>query len=364
MTVKELREKAKELGLTGFWRMKKEELEEFIQSAEIKIRVMEEEQLKKIISEDVEIIQYADTEEWENIRGNGIGGSDAGAIIGVNPYKSIIDVYIDKTKGSDFKGNKYTHWGHNLESIIFKEFQNMHKESFCYEVPFTMKKNCLVANVDGMVYEPDKGWGVVEIKTANAFAGKEWSEETIPDSYFAQVQHYLAVTGLQYAYIACLIGGNTYKEFFIERSEEDIELIKNKCTEFWYENILKEIPPMPDGSEAYSKYLLKESEESLEEVVELEELNDKAEEYKNIKNEIEELEKKKKLVEQEILKEMNDNSCKKAKAGDYKFTIVCQNRKSVDKKTMEKENKELVDQYKQVESLYTVTKETKFLKVS
>ena len=360
MTLKELRAKAKELGLTGFWRMNKAELEDFIKTAETKIREMDEEQLKNIIPDDVEIIHYSDTEEWEDIRGNGIGGSDSGAIIGVNPFKSAIDVYIDKTKGSGFKGNKYTHWGHNLEPVVFKEFQKIHNDFYCYEVPFTMKKDCLVANVDGMCYDMEKGWGVVEIKTANAFAGKEWNGETVPDSYYAQVQHYLAVTGLNYAYIACLIGGNTYKEFFVERAENDIELIKSKCTEFWENNVLKRIPPMPDGTEAYSKYLLSETEELSDEVLELDTIEDKGQEYKAIKDEIEALEKKKKLIEQEILKTMTDNDCKKAKSENFKFTIVCQNRSNFDKKRFFAENEEL----QELEKVYTTTKETKFLKVS
>ena len=360
MTLKELREKAKSLGLTGFWRMRKEELEQFIKTAEAKIREMDEGQLRDIIPQDVEIIHYSDTEEWEDIRGNGIGGSDAGAVVGVNPYKSIIDVYIDKTQGSDFKGNKYTHWGHNLESVIFKEFQRLHDDFFCYEVPFTMKKGCLVANVDGMCYDLARGWGVVEIKTANLFAGKEWKGETIPDSYYAQVQHYLAVTGLEYAYVACLVGGNDYKEFYIERNEEDIELIIKKSTEFWEENILKRIPPMPDGTEAYSKYLLSEADDTLEEVLELDSIEDKAEEYKAIKNEIDALEKKKKLIEQEIIKTMNDNGCKKAKSENHKFTIVFQNRATFDKKRFFAENEELQAMEKQ----YTTVKESKFLKVS
>ena len=61
---------------------------------------------------------------------------------------------------------------------------------------------------------------------------------------------------------------------------------------------------------------------------------------------------------------MNENDCKKATAGDFKFTIVSQNRKSIDKKLMEKENTEFMEQYKEIESHYTTVKETKFLKVS
>lgn len=90
----------------------------------------------------------------------------------------------------------------------------------------------------------------------------------------------------------------------------------------------------------------------------------KGEEYKAIKSEIEELEKKKKLIEQEILKVMNKNSCKKAKAGDYKFTIVTTERSSIDKKKMELENPEIMKIYKEVEAEYTTKKASSYLKVS
>ncbi len=89
-------------------------------------------------------------------------------------------------------------------------------------------------------------------------------------------------------------------------------------------------------------------------------LKDKGQEYKAVKNEIEPLEKKKKLIEQEILKEMNENGCKKAKSENFKFTIVCQNRATFDKKRFFAENEELQAMEKQ----YTTVKESRFLKVS
>lgn len=361
MTVKELRERAKELGIFGYYKLNKAELEKEISLVELKLKEIDKPMLQKIIPDDVKIIEYSDNEEWENIRGNRIGGSDSGAVIGVNPYKTAIDVYIDKTEGSDFKGNKYTHWGHKLEKNVFEEFQDEHNDLYCYTVPYTLKRDCLVANLDGLIYDPiSEKWGVLEIKTANAYAGKEWNGETIPDSYFAQVQHYLYVTGLDFAYVACLIGGNTYKEFYVERSEEDINYLVNKVTDFWNNNILKGIPPMPDGTEAYSKYLLKKTDSSNDEIIELETIDNKGQEYKAIKNEIEALEKKKKLIEQEILKTMNENDCKKAKSENFKFTIVCQNRATFDKKRFFEENEELQEMEKQ----YTTIKENKFLKVS
>lgn len=364
MTVKELRLEAKKLGLKGYYKLNKSELEEAIKISQIETSEITENYLKKIVP-DVEIIDYSSDEEWKQIRSNGIGGSDVGALLGVNKWRTPIDVFIDKTKGSEFSGNTFTHWGHMLENVVFKEFQSKHQELNCYTVPFTMKKGNAVANVDGMVFDKQLcKYGVLEIKTTSTFNSKEWEGEEIPQSYYAQVQHYLYVTGLDYAYIACLIGGNKYKEFFVERNEDDIKLISETIENFWNENILKNIPPMLDGSDSYSKYLLEMSEKENDEVIEIEDLSIKAEEYKHLKSQIEDLEKQLKVKEQEIIKEMNDNSCKKAKAGDYKFNIVTTNRKSVDKKLMEKENKELVTQYKEVEKLYTTEKSSSFLKVS
>lgn len=228
-----------------------------------------------------------------------------------------------------------------------------------------MKRENLVANVDGMIFDTlREEWGVLEIKTANEFAKKEWVGDEIPNSYFAQVQHYLYVTGAKFAWIACLIGGNTYKEFKIERSGEDCEYIAKVCNDFWENNILKEIPPIPDGSDSYSKFLLKQSDTENTDVEEMDSLDCLGKEYKELKSKIDELEKQKRIVEQEIISKMNDNDCKKAKSDSCKYTIVTQNRVSVDKKRMEQENTELVEQYKTVEKLYSTEKETKFLKVS
>ena len=61
---------------------------------------------------------------WDQKRQGGIGGSDIGAICGVNSYKTAYDVYLDKTVGTSFKGNNITYFGHIMESHIADMFED------------------------------------------------------------------------------------------------------------------------------------------------------------------------------------------------------------------------------------------------
>lgn len=364
-TVKELREEAKSLGLKGYSKLKKAELEELINSTKMEKKELSEEDLKEIVPPVVKIFSYENREQWHNLRGIGIGGSDIGAIIGVNKWKSPIDIYIDKTEGKkEEEFNRFAYFGQKLEKFVFEEFQIRHKNMNCYTVPYTIKRGVCVANVDGMIYDKDKDrYGVLELKTTSTYNKDEWTGDTVPQSYYAQVQHYLFVTGLSFAYIACLVGGNDYKEFYIERSLEDIDYIQEKATDFWKNHIEKRIPPVLDGTEAYTKHLIEQSDMENEEVLELNGLNIKAEEIKALEEQIKSLEQQVELKKQEILLEMNNNSCNKAISTDYKFTITTITRNSVDKKKMEDENPELVAQYKELEKRYSTPKESKYIKI-
>ena len=361
MTVAELKEEAKSLGLVGYSRLKKAELEELIATAKAEVIEMSKEEFKGSLDTNSEVYEYSNDDDWHTLREKRIGGSDVGAILGVNPYKSIIDVYIDKTEGSTFKGNNATHWGHMLESTIIKEFASRHKELQVFDAPFSIVDNFLIANLDAVLRDKENGnFGVLEIKTTSLWNKKEWEEDTIPQSYYAQVQHYLMLTGYKFAYVAVLIGGQEYKEFKVERNEEDIELIRSKATEFYKENILKQIPPMPDGSDAYMDYLKKKAMDiENDTVVEFVDLEEKAQKVKDIGKEINNLKKEQDLLKEQIMLELINNGTQKGVAGKLKFNI--QTRKTADFEAMIKANAELVAQYKELESKYQ--KVSKFLAV-
>lgn len=361
MTVIELKEEAKRLGLVGYSRLKKAELEELIATAKAEVIEMSKEEFKTSLNTNSEVYEYANDDDWYTLREKRIGGSDIGAILGVNKYKSIIDVYIDKTEGSKFEGNEATFWGHMHEATIMKVFAQKHREFNVYQAPYSVVDDFLIANLDAVLKDRSTGeHGVLEIKTTNAFNYKDWEGDVVLQYYYAQVQHYLMLTGYKFAYIAVLIGGNHYKDFKIERSEEDIALIREKATEFYKENILKQIPPMPDGSDAYMNYLKKKAMDiENDTVVEFVDLEEKAQKVKDIGKEINNLKKEQDLLKEQIMLELINNGTQKGVAGKIKFNI--QTKKSTDLEAMIKANAELVAQYKELESKYQ--KLSKFLAV-
>ena len=350
MTVKELREEAKSLGLVGYSKLNKADLEQLISVTKSEVIEMTKEEFETSITsntENTKVLGYDNEDDWHELRAKRIGGSDIGAIIGVNPYKSIVDVYVDKTEGSNFKGNELTHWGHMLEGTILKEFSNKHKELIVYEVPYSVVNDFLIANLDGALKDKETGdYGVLEIKTTSLWNKKDWEDDVIPQYYYAQVQHYLMLTGYKFAYIAVLIGGQQYKEFKIERNEEDIELIRNKATEFYQENLLKKIPPMPDGSDAYMNYLKQKALEiENNEVIELVGFEEKVEMLKKVTKDKKELEKTEKLLKEEIMLEMIKKNTLKAVVEKSKFNILI--KKSLDKKKLGKEQPQLLKEYEE-----------------
>ena len=111
----------------------------------------------------------------------------------------------------------------------------------------------MLANLDGTCEVPDIGTCIFEAKTASAYKAGEW-EDTIPDEYMLQVQHYMAVTGYAGTYIAVLIGGNTFKWRFVERDEELISMLIELEAAFW-NHVQDGTPPPLDGSDASAKFL-------------------------------------------------------------------------------------------------------------
>lgn len=319
-------------------------------------------------NKETTILEFETKEQWRDLRNRGIGGSDIGAILGVNKYRSMVDVFIDKTQGSKFEGNQYTYWGNKLEDVIREEFSLKNASKFeVFKIDYTMKYQNLVANVDGIVRNIETGeYGVLEIKTANGFSINDWSDGEVPKSYYAQVVHYLAVTGFKFAIIVVLIGGNDYREILIQRNEEEIKYIVESVNNFWNEYILTDTIPAPDGSDAYSDYQ-KEKVEKLALINEIEideELEKMIEKRNDLIVQMKEIETNKNLIDQQIMNVMIENDSEKATNANYKIKIVSQKRSRVDKKKFESENEELIKKYKEIENNYKSEYITRFLKIN
>ena len=191
-----------------------------------------------------------DHEKWLEARALGIGGSDAAVIMGMNPYKSPYQLWLEKTgqaEAPDLSGNQYVYWGTKNESNIADWFQEETGKKVkrlgtlrSKEYPF------MLANVDRTVVGENAG---LEIKTAGVRQYRKWKDDEIPDAYYCQCLHYMAVTGAAYWYIAVLLGGNEAKWKRIERNEEDIQHLIIAETDFW-KLVETRTPPPVDGSDS------------------------------------------------------------------------------------------------------------------
>ena len=200
-------------------------------------------------------------EQWLRLRRRGIGGSDAGAIMGVNPYKSILEIWMDKTNQIvvEETESESAYWGKRLEPVVREEFAKRSGLTV-QPVPFLLQHEehiFMLANLDGMVDDPVYGRCVFEAKTSSAYKADEWANG-IPDSYYAQLQHYLAITGWAGAYIAALVGGNDFIYRFIPRDEAYIEKLINREASFWNYVKMRKMPPA-DGSKATVEFLKREN---------------------------------------------------------------------------------------------------------
>lgn len=246
--------------------------------------------------------------EWLKERQCGIGGSDVGAILGVNKYKTPFEVYLEKTEPiTEVKEqSESAYFGDIFEEIVAKEFEKRtgkkvrrDRRHFKHKYyPF------MVANIDRRVVGEN---AILECKTANQFLAKEWEDEEIPASYLLQVQHYLAVTGAEKGYIAVLIGGQKFLWKEVQRDEELIEIIIKAEKEFW-KMVQDKTPPALDGSSAAEKYLAEKYAKAEEGKVEQLgfEYKDKIKTYLELKEQIKTLDRQAKEIENQIKHELKD----------------------------------------------------------
>ena len=208
--------------------------------------------------------------EWLVARQTGIGGSDASAILGFNPWKSPFQLYVDKT--SEYVeeiDNEAIHWGNVLEDVVAEEFtRRTGIKVRRRNVMFRHKEHdFMMANIDRDVVGEQ---ALLECKTTNAFNADMWEGEQIPPAYMCQLQHYMAVLDYEKAYIAVLIGGQKFVWKEIKRDDEFIELMIQAEKDFWENNVLAGVPPEIDGSRSATELLSKMYPEDNGEIITLE----------------------------------------------------------------------------------------------
>ena len=205
----------------------------------------------KIFARNVEQMTRA---EWLELRRNGIGGSDAASICGENPWRGPLAVYLSKVGAApDTDPNEAMEWGIELEDVIAKKFAR--RTGFAIrrcnmilqhpEYPF------MLANIDRYVRDEDEpAWGILEVKNVGEYRAEDWADDSVPEYYQIQVQHYMAVTGAEYAWVAPLIGGNRLKPVKVPRNNKLIRSLIAIESDFWKLVESRTPPPLDDSPEA------------------------------------------------------------------------------------------------------------------
>lgn len=197
-------------------------------------------------------------EDWLAVRKQGIGSSDAAAAVGLNPYKSQLELWMEKT-GRDESLPKLdpqdeespAYWGNVLEPIVAWHYSKrsgnrVRRINAVLQHP-DPKLPWMLANIDREVIGADDVQ-ILECKTAGINGARLW-KEGVPEYVQLQVMHQLAVTGKQAADVAVLLGGQHLEIHRIERDESMIARLVDLERLFW-DYVVSDTPPPADGTDS------------------------------------------------------------------------------------------------------------------
>ena len=200
-----------------------------------------------------------DRQQWLTVRQGGIGSSDAAAAVGLCPYKSQLELWMEKTGRTPTEEappgmDDPRYWGTLLEPYVAVAYaqqtdRKVRKVNAVLQHP---SFPFMLANIDREVVGcPDVQ--ILECKTAGEWGSKLW-RDGVPEYIQLQVQHQLAVTNQQAADVAVLLCGQRLEIHRIERDEEVIARLMVLEARFW-QYVTTDIEPPADGSESSGQAL-------------------------------------------------------------------------------------------------------------
>lgn len=287
------------------------------------------------------------TAEQLETRREGLGGSDAGAAIGLNPYRTPVEVWLEKTgreQPKDLSDIQAVHFGNVLEGVVAKEYERRtgHRVARVNRTLVHKEHPYLLAHIDRRVVGQRK---VLEIKTAGHYASFRWGPEgsdEIPDEYIAQVYHYMAVTGYQAADVAVLIGGQDFRIYHIERDEELMRSIIAAERAFWENHVAADVPPPPSTATDLASLYPEDDGSSL---LATPEMAATVAELKALRGQIKALTSEKERLENLIKAGIGDHACLVDESNTPIVTWKAQKSRRLDTKALRSDMPEIAEQF-------------------
>lgn len=202
-------------------------------------------------------------DEWLSVRKHGIGSSDAAAAVGLNPYQSQLELWLEKTgrdallpKSDPHDEDSPTYWGNILEPIVATHYtqrtgNRVQRINAVLQHP-DPTLSWMLANIDREVIGTSDVQ-ILECKTAGLNGARLW-KDGVPVYVQLQVMHQLAVTGKRAADVAVLLGGQHLEIHHIERDDELIARLIELERDFW-SYVQRDTPPPADGSDSAEQAL-------------------------------------------------------------------------------------------------------------
>lgn len=295
-------------------------------------------------------------EKWLEYRRGGIGGSDAAVVLGLNTFRSRLELYSDKLGMLPEKEDtEMMRTGRDLEQYVADRFceatgKRVRKNNFLYR---SASRPCMIADVDREIVGENAG---LECKTTNAYNKTDFENGEVPLPYYVQCMHYMAVMGYDRMYLAVLILGKGFYWFVIERSESEIAALEQAETDFWEQHVAREIPPEPDGSPSARVAIeaLSGGSSTQDVPVYIHEHEDELEEYRRLVGERKKLDARMEEIRQRIQIDMMESTV--AFSQSFRVTWKPQRRVEIDRK-------KLRDKYPDVYADVSKTTETRIFRI-
>lgn len=285
--------------------------------------------------------------DWYKIRKTYIGGSEISALAGLNPYKTAVDVYLDKISDEiDLTTpSEAAHFGNLLEDVIAEEYARRTGNQVSTEPNLIRhsKYPFIACNIDRWVNNKEF---ILECKTTSLINKDQWGldgSDFLPDYYLLQCAYYSMICNVPKVDIAVLIGGQTFR---IMTYTKDLKLETQLITiakNFWLNNVMKKIPPVATSLEDTQKlYPMSEDNSiTIDDAIRVE-----IENVKFYKEELARIDAKIKESQIKIQNYMQHNSFLIDNDGSVLVTWKsAKPRKAFDSKAFEQENPELYSKY-------------------
>ena len=290
---------------------------------------MKKDERMPIRCRDLIFIPVENREEWLGLRRNHIGGSDAGAIVGLNEWNSPFSVWAEKTGNvPEFSGNISTRVGTYLEDLVAKLFMEETGKKV-QRLKYTIVNPLYpwaCANIDREVIGED---AVLEIKTTGSIGAiQKFRNGEFPDQWYAQVTHYMAVTGAKKAYLAALESNRELHIFELERDEDEINALMDAEQYFWETYVKTMTPPPADGHRATTDAIKNIYPEDDGDAVDLSDIEAEFALRKRLKTTLKDVENEIDEIENRIKLKIGEAS--KGTAGLYTATWKTQTRNTLD----------------------------------